>query len=160
MNIGSSYTTRRGPVMTAQTDELTPEETVTWLHPQLITALLTPDLRDNQEQVRKWPIGSRTSAKVLGIITEQNALTDHGIAVIEALNAEEMDFSRMRTTMSGEALMWLLDPDVRMMSERITNLDPAVRLELVVNDILDKDTYMGTLLGLRFRWFLKRNSAS
>ncbi len=146
--------------MTAQTDELTPEETVTWLHPQLITALLTPDLRDNQEQVRKWPIGSRTSAKVLGIITEQNALTDHGIAVIEALNAEEMDFSRMRTTMSGEALMWLLDPDVRMMSERITNLDPAVRLELVVNDILDKDTYMGTLLGLRFRWFLKRNSAS
>ncbi|MGB4762229.1 MAG: hypothetical protein WBP12_02625 [Candidatus Saccharimonas sp.] len=147
--------------MTAQTGEMTPEETLTRLHPQLIMALLTPDLRENQEeQISTWPFGSRASAKVLGVITDENKLTKYGNAVIETLNAEETRFAKLQTTMSGEAQACLNDPDIFTMSERITALNPAVRLELVVNDILDEATYKRTLLGLRFLWFHRRNSTS
>lgn len=146
--------------MVIKAREMTPEETLEWLHPQLITALLAPDLRESEEQIDTWPFGSRASAQVLDIITEQNMLTKHGNAVIEALKAEETRFAEMRTTMSGEAQTCLSDPDIFTMSERIMALDAAVRLELVVNGILDGNTYERTPLGLRFLWFLRRNTAS
>lgn len=146
--------------MAAQTSEMTPEETLSWLHPQLVTALLAPDLHKDQKQIGTWPFGSRASAEVLGIITEESTLTKHGNAVIEALKAEETRFAELRTTMSGEAQACLNDPDIFTISERIMALDAAVRLELVVNDILDKSTYERTPLGLRFLWFLKRTSAA
>lgn len=80
-------------------------------------------------------------------------------------STEELQFTDMQGTMSGEAITWLYTLDIPITTDaseelesRLDELGAAARAELAVNGIINHRTYAGTAFGSRFQKFLQRSA--